>query len=159
VGDTFKWLKEGAECEVITWNGRVLGVELPASVVLKVTDTDPGVRGDTAQGELTAILVLTCSSRLDDSAACRESRSTLSSSFQQLKGGQLSAGQVFRFDVNWRTRRFSESCTWIHGTNLLTSFVFLDLLAPLIGGSLITNCNFRTTLRQATRQRTDLGPI
>jgi elongation factor P len=55
VGDTFKWLKEGAECEVITWNGRVLGVELPASVVLKVTDTDPGVRGDTAQGELTAI--------------------------------------------------------------------------------------------------------
>eukprot|EP00243_Klebsormidium_subtile_P004505 TRINITY_DN18516_c0_g1_i1.p1 TRINITY_DN18516_c0_g1~~TRINITY_DN18516_c0_g1_i1.p1 ORF type:complete len:288 (-),score=53.82 TRINITY_DN18516_c0_g1_i1:292-1074(-) len=50
VGDMFKWLKEGSECEVVIWNGRVLAVELPSSVVLKVTDTDPGVRGDTAQG-------------------------------------------------------------------------------------------------------------
>lgn len=51
VGDMFKWLKEGSECEVVIWNGRVLAVELPSSVVLKVTDTDPGVRGDTAQGQ------------------------------------------------------------------------------------------------------------
>jgi elongation factor P len=35
---------------VLTWNGQVLEVELPNSVVLEVTQTDPGVKGDTATG-------------------------------------------------------------------------------------------------------------
>jgi elongation factor P len=35
---------------VVTWNGKILTVELPNSVVLTITETDPGVKGDTATG-------------------------------------------------------------------------------------------------------------
>jgi elongation factor P len=50
IGDTVKYLKEGMEVNVVTWNGQVLEVEMPNSVVLEVTETDPGVKGDTATG-------------------------------------------------------------------------------------------------------------
>ena len=50
IGDRVKYLKEGMEVNVLTWNDQVLEVELPNSVVLEVTDTDPGVKGDTATG-------------------------------------------------------------------------------------------------------------
>ena len=38
------------EVTVIFHNGKVLEVELPISITLKVTETDPGVKGDTASG-------------------------------------------------------------------------------------------------------------
>ncbi|MEO0490433.1 MAG: elongation factor P [Cyanobacteria bacterium P01_A01_bin.123] len=50
VGDRVKYLKEEMEVNVISWNEQVLEVELPNSVVLEVTQTDPGVKGDTATG-------------------------------------------------------------------------------------------------------------
>lgn len=50
IGDRVKYLKEGMEANVITWNGQVIEVELPNSVVLEVIETDPGVKGDTATG-------------------------------------------------------------------------------------------------------------
>jgi elongation factor P len=50
IGSGVKYLKEGMEVNVITWNGQVLEVELPNSVTLEVTETDPGVKGDTATG-------------------------------------------------------------------------------------------------------------
>jgi len=50
VGDAAKWLKEQDVCEVTLWNGTPLAVTPPNFVVLKVTDTDPGVRGDTSSG-------------------------------------------------------------------------------------------------------------
>ncbi len=50
IGQSCKYLKEGMEVNVVSWNGRVLEVELPISVSLKVTETDPGVKGDTASG-------------------------------------------------------------------------------------------------------------
>jgi elongation factor P len=50
IGDRVKYLKEGMEVEVLRWNEQVIGVELPNSVVLEVTQTDPGVKGDTATG-------------------------------------------------------------------------------------------------------------
>lgn len=50
VGDRVKYLKEEMEINIITWGTRVLEVELPNSVVLEITDTDPGVKGDTATG-------------------------------------------------------------------------------------------------------------
>jgi elongation factor P len=50
IGDGRKYLKEGMEVNVVSWNGRPLEVELPNSVVLEVTQTDPGVKGDTATG-------------------------------------------------------------------------------------------------------------
>jgi elongation factor P len=48
--DQLKYLKENMECEGLVHEGNVLSVELPFFVELEVTETDPGVRGDTAQG-------------------------------------------------------------------------------------------------------------
>jgi elongation factor P len=50
IGDRVKFIKEGMEVNVLFWNGQVLEVELPTSVVLEITETDPGVKGDTATG-------------------------------------------------------------------------------------------------------------
>jgi elongation factor P len=50
IGEGRKYLKEGMEVNVVSWNGNPLEVELPNSVVLEVTQTDPGVKGDTATG-------------------------------------------------------------------------------------------------------------
>lgn len=50
IGDRVKYLSEGMEVNVVTWNDQVLEVELPNSVVLEVVETDPGVKGDTATG-------------------------------------------------------------------------------------------------------------
>jgi elongation factor P len=50
VGDRVKYLKEEMEVSVVRWNDQILEVELPNSVVLEVTETDPGVKGDTATG-------------------------------------------------------------------------------------------------------------
>jgi elongation factor P len=48
--DQLRYLQENMECEGLTRDGRVLTVELPQFVELEVVETDPGVRGDTAQG-------------------------------------------------------------------------------------------------------------
>ena len=50
IGDRVKYLKEEMEVTVLMWNEKVLEVELPNSVTLEVTQTDPGVKGDTATG-------------------------------------------------------------------------------------------------------------
>ncbi|TGG93177.1 MAG: elongation factor P [Aphanocapsa feldmannii 277cV] len=50
IGQQRKYLKEGMDVSVVSWNGKPLEVELPNAVVLEVTQTDPGVKGDTATG-------------------------------------------------------------------------------------------------------------
>jgi len=50
VGEAAKWLKEQDVCNVTLWNDAPLLVSPPNFVVLRVVETDPGVRGDTAQG-------------------------------------------------------------------------------------------------------------
>ena len=50
LGDATKWLKEEMVTHVLYFDGTVLGVDVPNMVVLEVTETDPGVRGDTATG-------------------------------------------------------------------------------------------------------------
>ena len=50
VGDSIKWLKQEDLCQVTLWNGSPLLVEVPNFVDLKITKTDPGVRGDTSGG-------------------------------------------------------------------------------------------------------------
>ncbi len=50
VGDAARFLKENATCEVSLYGDEVIGVELPGSVALRVTASEPGVKGDTAQG-------------------------------------------------------------------------------------------------------------
>lgn len=50
VGDAAKWLKEQDMCLMTLWDDVPLSVEPPAHVTLQVTETDPGVRGDTSGG-------------------------------------------------------------------------------------------------------------
>ncbi len=50
IGDAEQWLKEQDVCQVTLWNGTPLLVSPPNFVELKIVETDPGVRGDTAQG-------------------------------------------------------------------------------------------------------------
>jgi elongation factor P len=50
VGNAVKYLKENEVCDVLVAEGAAIAVELPIFVELLVTDTDPGVRGDTASG-------------------------------------------------------------------------------------------------------------
>lgn len=50
VADAKPWLKEEAICQVTLWNDSPLLVAPPNFVELQITETDPGVRGDTAQG-------------------------------------------------------------------------------------------------------------
>ncbi|MEI6458361.1 MAG: elongation factor P [Pseudomonadota bacterium] len=50
MGDAAQWLKEGVQCIVTLWNGEPLAVTAPAHVELKIVETDPGLRGDTATG-------------------------------------------------------------------------------------------------------------
>ncbi|NDL00908.1 elongation factor P [Photorhabdus bodei] len=48
VGDNAKWLVEQAECILTLWNGQPISVTPPNFVELEITDTDPGLKGDTA---------------------------------------------------------------------------------------------------------------
>lgn len=50
VGDATKWLKGQEACVMVLWNGAPLTITPPNFVELTVAQTDPGVRGDTAQG-------------------------------------------------------------------------------------------------------------
>src|SRR3989338_1059845 len=48
LGDGVKFLKEGIEVSILNFNNKPLDIELPKKVTLKVTDSPPGVKGDTA---------------------------------------------------------------------------------------------------------------
>ncbi len=50
VGDANKYLKENDTCEVVLYGDEVIGLELPITVELTVSQTDPGFKGDTATG-------------------------------------------------------------------------------------------------------------
>lgn len=48
LSDNFKFVKENMVCKVLSYKGKVFGVEPPTFVTLQVTQTDPGFKGDTA---------------------------------------------------------------------------------------------------------------
>lgn len=50
LGDCENWLKENDPYMVTLWNDKAIAVEPPNFVELKITETDPGLKGDTAQG-------------------------------------------------------------------------------------------------------------
>ncbi len=50
IGDNFKFVKEEMICRINSYKDKPFAVEPPMFVVLEVTDTEPGVRGDTATG-------------------------------------------------------------------------------------------------------------
>ena len=50
VADAYQWLKEQDRCEVTLYNGTPLSVTPANFVELEITETDPGLKGDTASG-------------------------------------------------------------------------------------------------------------
>ena len=50
LGDAINYLIGNATCDLLTYEDQPIGIELSAAVELVVAQTDPGVRGDTAQG-------------------------------------------------------------------------------------------------------------
>jgi elongation factor P len=50
VGAALKWLREQDVCQVMLWNNVPISVSPPNFVILTITETDPGVRGDTSGG-------------------------------------------------------------------------------------------------------------
>ncbi len=50
IGDGVKWLLENMTISVLIFQNNIIGIELPNFVELEVTDTEPGIKGDTATG-------------------------------------------------------------------------------------------------------------
>jgi elongation factor P len=50
LGEDWKWLKDNMACQVLSWNGKSIGITLPNFVELKITHSEPGVKGDTSGG-------------------------------------------------------------------------------------------------------------
>ena len=50
IGDAAQWITEQDLCQVTLWNDDPIAVAVPNFVTLEVTETDPGLKGDTAQG-------------------------------------------------------------------------------------------------------------
>ncbi|MBD3897719.1 elongation factor P [Halomonas sp. ML-15] len=50
LGDTEKWLKEQVAYTITLWDDKVINVNPPNFIELEVVETDPGLKGDTAQG-------------------------------------------------------------------------------------------------------------
>ena len=50
VAEAAKWIKDQDICLVTLWNGSPIAVEAPNFVVLEITETDPGLKGDTSGG-------------------------------------------------------------------------------------------------------------
>lgn len=50
IGEGVKWLLENMNIHVLVFKDVIIGIDLPNFVELKVTETEPGVKGDTATG-------------------------------------------------------------------------------------------------------------
>ena len=50
--DNFRFVKENDVCKILSYKGKVFGVEPPTFVTLQVTHTEPGVKGNTATNTL-----------------------------------------------------------------------------------------------------------
>ena len=50
IGDAKSWISDGDVCQITLWNNSPLIVAAPNFVELEITETDPGVKGDTASG-------------------------------------------------------------------------------------------------------------
>lgn len=50
LGDAVKFLKEEQEVHILFYKGQLIGIELPTTVELQITETDPGLKGDTVSG-------------------------------------------------------------------------------------------------------------
>ena len=58
LGEKADYLREGMDLDIINFEGKPINIEIPKKIVLRVTQTGEGVRGDTAQGSVTKDAVL-----------------------------------------------------------------------------------------------------
>jgi elongation factor P len=58
LGDAQGFLVDGLVVQVLMFNGNAIGIQMPQQVELKVTYTEPGIRGDTASGSVTKAATL-----------------------------------------------------------------------------------------------------
>lgn len=59
LGDDFRFVKEEMMCKILSYKGSVFAVEAPMFVVLEITETDPGFKGNTATNTLKPAVVET----------------------------------------------------------------------------------------------------
>lgn len=50
ISEKVDFLKEGLEVDLVLFDSKPIGIELPIKVSYKITETEPGIKGDTAQG-------------------------------------------------------------------------------------------------------------
>jgi elongation factor P len=50
IGDVKYYIREGDTVDILTYNGEPIDLEIPPSVILEITNTEPGIKGDTATG-------------------------------------------------------------------------------------------------------------
>ena len=50
MGDDVRWIGDGQKVDIVFFNGRPINISLPAHVVLQITASEPGIKGDTASG-------------------------------------------------------------------------------------------------------------
>ena len=59
LGDGADFLKDGIDCVITLYKGNPVSVQLPPHVVVQITSTEPGARGDTATDVTKAAMVST----------------------------------------------------------------------------------------------------
>jgi elongation factor P len=69
LGDQARFLQDGMVCELWYWNETPIGVTLPASVVMKITYTEPAVRGNTSSN-ITKAATVECGVEIQVPAFC-----------------------------------------------------------------------------------------
>jgi elongation factor P len=50
IGDVYKWITEGTEVNLVSFNGNVIEVIPPSPAVFTVVETEPNMKGNTSQG-------------------------------------------------------------------------------------------------------------
>jgi len=50
VGDDRKYIADGQKVDIVFFNGNPIAISLPAHVVMQITNSEPGIKGDTASG-------------------------------------------------------------------------------------------------------------
>jgi elongation factor P len=65
LSDALRWMKESDEVELLYIDGQPADVQLPSAIDLKVSETEPGLRGDTASGGGTKPAVLETGARIN----------------------------------------------------------------------------------------------
>ena len=50
IGEDARWIADGQKVDIIFFNGNPINLSLPAHVVLQITTSEPGIKGDTASG-------------------------------------------------------------------------------------------------------------